>query len=341
MTKKSEALFRELAPRIMRGLMAEFPWTAEDAGAAVGNAGHESGGFMKLQEIAPTVKGSRGGWGWFQWTGPRRRAFEAWAKQRGLALDSYEANFGFLIHELKGSEKKAVSATAQAKGLVAKVKAFELAYERAGVKHYASRNKWARIAMEAFGEPSPARSKSKPRAPAASTDITDAKTVSLVQRWLRNLGYTEVGPADGKIGPFTRTAIRAFRAEKGLPAGEVIDQDLIVALATAKPREIAPERAEATPAEVREKVPEAKAAHQGKVMGWFGAAIGGIGTAISGALDYLGEAKGYLEPVKEFAGDVPGWVWFAAVGVGAFVLSRTLQKGEAASVEAFKEGARR
>jgi hypothetical protein len=190
------------------------------------------------------------------------------------------------------------------------------------------------------GRPTSPRPAPAPRPPAVRA-IDDPATVSLVQGWLRNLGYTEVGPADGKIGPFTRTAIRAFRAENGLPEGEEIDQALIVALATAKPRQIAPERKEATPAEVREKVPEAKATWQGKVAGWWTAVISGVGAAISGAMDYLGDAKGYLDPVKEFAGDVPGWVWFAAVAIGAFVLSRTLQKGEAASVQAFQEGARR
>lgn len=346
MAKRSDALFRSLAPKIMRDLMAAFPWQREDAGACLGNLGHESGGFRFLQEKKPMVEGSRGGWGWAQWTGPRRRAFEAWVKERGLDPAGYDANLGFLIHELRTSEKATVPAVRKARGLEAKVKAFDLAFERAGIKHYDKRMAWAATALEAFdaGEAKPAkpdRPSDVGRPDPALVEITDPHAVSLVQGWLRNLGYSEVGQPDGKIGTFTRAGIRAFRAENGLPEGEAIDQALIVALATAKPRQIAPARAEASPAEVRDKVPEAKATWQGKIASWWTAAIGGLGAALSGAMDYLGDAKGYLDPVKDFAGDVPGWVWFAAVAIGAFLLSRTLQRGEAASVQAFQKGARR
>ena len=70
---KPEAFFREMAPRLMRLLIEDFNLTVTDAAAIMGNGGHESLGFTKLQEMKPTVKGSRGGWGLMQWTGPRRR----------------------------------------------------------------------------------------------------------------------------------------------------------------------------------------------------------------------------------------------------------------------------
>jgi hypothetical protein len=147
----SDAKFKRLAPRIVRSLLKDIPqWEPDDAFAVLGNAGHESAGFTKLQEIRPVVPGSRGGWGWFQWTGPRRRAFEAWARQKGYAFDSYEANYGFLIHELRGPENHAIRRTKMAEGLDAKVVAFELAFERAGVKHYPARQAWARKARDAY-----------------------------------------------------------------------------------------------------------------------------------------------------------------------------------------------
>ena len=96
------------------------------------------------------MKGSRGGFGWFQWTGPRRRAFESYCQRNGLDPYSDKANYGFLFVELHGSEKAAVAKTKAAKTLEAKVKAFELAFERAGVKHYASRNTWAKRALDAW-----------------------------------------------------------------------------------------------------------------------------------------------------------------------------------------------
>lgn len=147
---KAETTFRAKAPWIMALLMRDFPIGLDDAGAILGNLGHESGGLVALQEIDPTVKGSKGGYGWAQWTGPRRRAFEAWCRKRGLNPASDEANYRYLIVELTGSEKAAVKAVKAAKSLAAKVKAFELAFERAGVKHYESRNRWAAIAIEAW-----------------------------------------------------------------------------------------------------------------------------------------------------------------------------------------------
>lgn len=54
-----------------------------------------------INEINPTVPGSRGGFGWAQWTGPRRDAFEAYARQKGLDPKSDDANYGFLVEELR------------------------------------------------------------------------------------------------------------------------------------------------------------------------------------------------------------------------------------------------
>lgn len=147
---RAQDTFRAKAPWIMALLMRDFPLGVVDAAAILGNLGHESSGLATLQEISPTVKGSKGGYGWAQWTGPRRRAFAAYCKLNKLDPASDQANCGFLFVELKGSEKAAIAAVKKAKDLVAKVKAFELAFERAGAKHYESRNQWAAIAFDAF-----------------------------------------------------------------------------------------------------------------------------------------------------------------------------------------------
>src|SRR5688572_31564347 len=57
-----------------------------------GNLGTETGGFTALQEKNPVVKGSRGGYGWMQWTGPRRKKYELWAKEKGLNVADDETN---------------------------------------------------------------------------------------------------------------------------------------------------------------------------------------------------------------------------------------------------------
>lgn len=86
---------------VVRALMRDLGLTADQAAGLVGNLGYESAGFTKLQEIRPAVAGSRGGTGWSQWTGQRRRNFEFWCLQKGMSPSSDEANYGFLIAELR------------------------------------------------------------------------------------------------------------------------------------------------------------------------------------------------------------------------------------------------
>jgi hypothetical protein len=165
----AEAHFRAVAPAYMRKLLSDFPaLDGQGAAAIFGNLGHESLGFTKLQEMKPTVKGSRGGWGWAQWTGPRRKAFEAYCKRTGKDPASNDANYAYLFVELKGiegSEAGAIARVVAATGLQAKVEAFEKAFLRAGVKHYESRLQWARIAVDAFREAELAVAPGKPTGP--------------------------------------------------------------------------------------------------------------------------------------------------------------------------------
>ena len=143
--------FEGLAPKIMKDLMAPFGLTAEQAAAILGNLGHESGGFKFMQEIKP-ISG-KGGLGWAQWTGPRRKTFVAFCNGKGLPTDSYAGNLGYLKSELdpvSGSERKAIPAVKAAGSLPAMVDAFEEAFERAGVKAFASREKFANRALAAF-----------------------------------------------------------------------------------------------------------------------------------------------------------------------------------------------
>ncbi|MHA6732439.1 phage tail tip lysozyme [Devosia sp. A369] len=149
----AEQVFRAKAPAIMAQLIRDFPITPVDAAAILGNLGHESAGLTILQEIKPTVPGSKGGYGWAQWTGPRRHAFEAYCARTGKDPASDEANYAYLFLELKGiegSEKAAIGKLVAAKGLDAKVEAFERAFLRAGVKHYPSRKQWAAVALDAW-----------------------------------------------------------------------------------------------------------------------------------------------------------------------------------------------
>lgn len=71
------------------------------------NLEDESGLDTGINEIAPLVPGSRGGYGLAQWTGPRRVALEQYAAQSGAPADDLDTQLDFLMTELKGPESRA------------------------------------------------------------------------------------------------------------------------------------------------------------------------------------------------------------------------------------------
>lgn len=137
------AVINKYGPR----LIVDLSLTTAAAAAIFGNLAHESMGFSALQELKPMIKGSKGGYGWAQWTGPRRRAFEAFCQRTSVQPSSDEANYAFLLIELKGTEKAALHAVDGDGSLHDMVIAFEMAYERAGIKHYDSRLMYAQKAF--------------------------------------------------------------------------------------------------------------------------------------------------------------------------------------------------
>lgn len=204
--------FNRLAPLIYADLRKEFPQLSPvDVYAILGNLGHESLGMTAFQEGNPTVPGSMGGWGWGQWTGMncakggRRCLFNEWVKEKGFEPRSYAANLGFLIHELKGTQKNAITKLLAAKPvgeqtlLEAKVVAFELEFERAGAnaKHYPSRFVWARRAQAAI-EANQTSVEPKPQVgPVVEKPITPAPEMD----WDKvNKPIPETKPADTKSG---------------------------------------------------------------------------------------------------------------------------------------------
>lgn len=67
----------------------------------------ESGLDPGINEASPLVPGSRGGFGLSQWTGPRRRALEAFAADRGAPVADVNTQLDFLMSELRGPESAA------------------------------------------------------------------------------------------------------------------------------------------------------------------------------------------------------------------------------------------
>lgn len=147
--------FEQHAVWLMERLLADLPkWGIDDAAACAGNGGGESG-LQAVQEKA--VPAPKGGYDWFQWTGPRRTALYKFCQAHGYDVDSDEANYQFLRFELEGTEKAAVQRVAVARrgpgqpdDLYAKTVAFEEAFERAGIKNWDARYAFAKRALVAY-----------------------------------------------------------------------------------------------------------------------------------------------------------------------------------------------
>lgn len=75
----------------------------------------ESGLDPGINEKNPTVPGSRGGFGLYQVTGPRRKAYEAFAQQKGTSLANLDTTMDFMVHELQTTEKPAYDRIMKAK----------------------------------------------------------------------------------------------------------------------------------------------------------------------------------------------------------------------------------
>lgn len=91
---------------VIEGLMRRG-YPSHVAQGFVMNMMDESGLNPGINEISPLVPGSRGGFGLYQLTGPRRTAYETFALQRGVDPSDAEAQLDFLDFELRGPESRA------------------------------------------------------------------------------------------------------------------------------------------------------------------------------------------------------------------------------------------
>ena len=200
----------------------------------------------------------------------------------------------------------------------------------------------AAVATPTAKAPVPAvRAQPEPEPTPKASGEPAADTVRYVQTRLRELGYSEAGTPDGIIGPMTRAAILAFRADNGLEIVPEIDDALLIALPKAGPRALAPERVAATPKEIRQQVPEVRA-------NWFGqvwSAIVGAGALATGVfswlMDNLAGIKEQIQPALDVLGDVPIWLYLALLAAAAFFAWSKMRQGYAGGLAAFRRGERR
>jgi Phage tail lysozyme len=121
------ASFDERGAWLVKRLADAYELTLTQAAGIVGNLGFESEGFAVLQERGQTPP--RGGWGFAQWTGPRRRAFMRWCATHNLNPSSDEANVGYLETELDGSYNHALDELGETATLERAVFVFGRLYE--------------------------------------------------------------------------------------------------------------------------------------------------------------------------------------------------------------------
>lgn len=202
--------FEKWAVIFMRYLMADFNISVLDAAAIIGNAGHESAGFKSLQEIKPLVPGSKGGYGIMQWTGPRRREYEAYCSRNKLNPADMETNYKFLFVELKGPEGKVLAAMAKVKTLNEKTKVFSDVFLRPGIKHLNSRYEWAARALEAYTK-APVPEKVVTADPGElGTSPIKSKTVLMSMGTILLTWFTALGNLDWRVQVAAVAIITAF-----------------------------------------------------------------------------------------------------------------------------------
>ena len=88
-----------------------------------------------INEIAPLVEGSRGGYGLNQWTGPRRRQYEAFAADRGVQPNDLNAQLDFTLWELQNTEKGAWNALQGVNDPIEAARIYSEKFLRPGIPH--------------------------------------------------------------------------------------------------------------------------------------------------------------------------------------------------------------
>jgi hypothetical protein len=99
----------------------------------------ESGLNPGINEIAPLVSGSRGGYGLNQWTGPRRRQLEAFAEQQGRPINDLDLQLDFTLWELGNTERAAMDALSGVNDPVEAARIYSERFLRPGIPHMGRR----------------------------------------------------------------------------------------------------------------------------------------------------------------------------------------------------------
>lgn len=97
-----------------------------------------------INELAPVVPGSRGGYGLNQWTGPRRVQLEEFAAARGADPSDPEVQLDFTLWELNNTESRAWNALQGTDSATDAARVYSERFLRPGVPHMDRRLSYAR-----------------------------------------------------------------------------------------------------------------------------------------------------------------------------------------------------
>lgn len=139
-------IFTDKAKVYVPRLMKDLNITKTQACGIFGNIGGETGGFAALQEKKPTVAGSKGGYGWLQWTGPRRRKYTMWCNSQNLDPASDAANYTYLVKETSTDEVHSLEQLRKTTTIEAATETFMLQNLRPGILNLQGRIDWAKKA---------------------------------------------------------------------------------------------------------------------------------------------------------------------------------------------------
>jgi hypothetical protein len=147
-----------------------------------------------------------------QWTGLRRQQFEAWASAHDLDVASDQANLGFLLEELRGSQSHSLEQIRKTTDLEAAVFTFGEYFERPGgttpthLPADEERLGWAKRALAgALGVPQTPAPPPVPSAPAAPPPVSagiglgaGAPATAALASVLMWLSHWPIQPLDGQ-----------------------------------------------------------------------------------------------------------------------------------------------
>jgi hypothetical protein len=152
------------------------------------------------------------------------------------------------------------------------------------------------------------------------------KTVTLVyQTKLKELGFN-VGKIDGDWGDLTTGACSAFQRREGLKVtGHPNDETTALLDKSVEPREVAPERAQATVDDLRTAGSQTvAAADKGSLMSKILVGAGALGGAqqtgaldqVQGVVDKVSQLKGIMDTVHDLAHALAPYWWVGVIAVG-------------------------